>query len=62
MAPEHAAMIDDFKDQLIIVLIKRLAKKGKLSIPMAEMDDTGSNILAFSINDGVFNFELQNKI
>ncbi len=24
-APEHAAVLDDFKDQLIVILLKRLA-------------------------------------
>lgn len=60
-APEHAAVLDDFKDQLIIVLVKRLAKGGKLDIPVAEMDDTGSDLLAFAVRDGVFHFELQRK-
>ena len=40
-APEHAAMLDDFKDQLLIVLVKRLAKDGVLEVPVAEVDDTG---------------------
>jgi hypothetical protein len=45
-APLHAAVLDDFKDQLLIVLIKRLAKDGALDIPCAEIDDTGRDLLA----------------
>jgi hypothetical protein len=58
-APLHAAVVDDFKDQLLIVLIKRLGRK--VSIPVAEVDDTGGDLLAFSVVDGVFNFELRKK-
>ena len=57
----HAAVMDDFKDQLIIVLMKRLAVAGKVSIPVAETDDTGGDMLSFSVNDGVFNFQLSKK-
>lgn len=58
-APLHAAVLDDFKDQLLIVLIKRLG--GKVSIPVAEVDDTGGDLVAFSVVDRVFNFELRKK-
>ena len=57
----HADVLDDFKDQLVVVLLKRLAKNGKVSIPLPEIDDTGSDLVAFSVNDGVFNFELRKK-
>lgn len=58
----HAAMIDDMKDQLIIVLMKRLAKDGQVRVPVAELDDTGNDVLAFSISeDRVFHFELSKK-
>jgi hypothetical protein len=60
-APEHAAVLDDFKDQLLIVLMKRLAVDGKVRIPVAEVDDTGGDLLAFAIRDGVFIFELRKK-
>lgn len=60
-APLHAAVLDDFKDQLIVVLIKRLAKNGTLDIPVAEVDDTGQDLLAMAVRDGVFHFELQRK-
>lgn len=55
----HADVLDDFKDQLLIVFLKRLG--GKVSIPVAETDDTGSDLLEFSVVDGVFHFETRKK-
>lgn len=61
-APEHAQVMDDFKDQLLIVCMKRLAGKGgKVRIPVAEVDGTGRYVLAFKVVDGVFHFEVQEK-
>ena len=57
----HADVLDDFKDQLIVVLLKRLAKDGVVSIPVSEVDDTGSDIVSFNIIDRVFNFHLSKK-
>ncbi len=58
-SPEHAAVLDDFKDQLLIVFLKRLG--GTVDIPVAEVDDTGQDMLAFSVNNGVFHFETRKK-
>jgi hypothetical protein len=59
-APEHAQVMDDFKDQLLIVFLKRLG--GKVSIPVAEVDDTGQDILSFRIDENmVFHFEASKK-
>lgn len=58
-APEHAAMLDDFKDQLLIILVKRLG--GKVSIPVAEADDTGKDLLEMAVVDGVFEFKVIKK-
>jgi hypothetical protein len=63
-APEHAAVLDNFKDQLLIVLIKRLAdKNGRLDLPCAEIDDTARDLLAFSVDHDarIFHFELRKK-
>lgn len=63
-APEHVAMLDDMKDQLLIVLIKRLADKdGKLPIPVAEIDDTGRDLLSFRVDfeARIFHFHLEKK-
>jgi len=59
-APEHAAVLDDFKDQLLIALVKRLG--GVVDIPVAEVDQTGRYTLALQIVDGnSFHFVLQAK-
>lgn len=58
-APLHAAVLDELKDQLLIVFLKRLG--GKVSIPVAEVDDTGGDMLAFSVKDGVFSFAIKRK-
>ena len=50
-AREHARVLDDLKDQLLIVLLKRLVdKNGELSVPVAEIDDIGKNTLAFTVD------------
>jgi len=58
-APEHAAMLDDLKDQLLLVLVKRLGNK--VSIPITEVDDTANDLLSFNVADGKFNFYLSKK-
>ncbi len=58
-ATVHADVLDDFKEQLLIVFLKRLG--GKVSIPVAEVDDTAQDNLAFRIVDGVFHFETRKK-
>lgn len=58
-APEHAALLDDLKDQLLIVLLKRLG--GNVSIPVSEVDDTGGNVWLMNVRNGVFNFEVRKK-
>lgn len=57
----HAAVIEMLKDQLLIVLIKRLG--GKVDLPCAEVDDTAGDNLAFSVDQEtrVFHFEVWRK-
>lgn len=55
----HADVIDNFKDQLLIVLLKRLG--GKVSIPVSEVDDTGMDIVSMSVENRTFNFEVGKK-
>lgn len=60
-APLHAAVLDEMKDQLLIVLLKRLG--GTASIPVSEIDDTGMDLLAFRIDEQlVFHFALSRKL
>lgn len=61
LAPEHAALLDDFKDQLIIVLLKRLAKDGAVVIPVAEVDDTAQDLVSFQVVDRNFRFRVGKK-
>jgi hypothetical protein len=64
-APLHAAVMDDFKDQLLIVMLRRLLThtgKEAIAIPLAEVDDTGGLVLAFRVDeDKTFHFELRRK-
>lgn len=63
-APEHAAVLDNFKDQLLIVFLKRLLRgsgKSRVRIPVRETDDTGGDLLIFAVRDGDFIFELRRK-
>lgn len=55
----HADVIDNLKDQLLLVLIERLG--GKVTIPVAEVDNTGGKLLTMSITDGNFNLNLERK-
>lgn len=58
-APLHAAVIDELKDQLLIVFLKRLG--GKVTIPVAEVDDTGRNVLSMALRGSDFIFEIGRK-
>ena len=57
-SPEHAQLIDDFKDQLLIVLVQRL---GEVSISVEEVDKTGAYVLTLSLKDRVFYLEAKRK-
>ena len=58
-APIHAAVLDDFKDQLLIVLFNRLG--GKVSIPVDEVDATGQYVVEMSVVERVFHFKVRAK-
>ena len=61
----HQQMIDSMKDQLLIVLIRRLAGIGKeLRVPVSEMDNTGGVNLAMRVDyddGGTLVFEVKEK-
>lgn len=60
----HADVLDDLKDQLMIVFLKRLQAAGQsLDFPVAEIDDTGRDLLSFSVDPVTrnFHFELSRK-
>lgn len=60
-APEHAALIDNMKDQLLIVFMKRLG--GSVVMPVSEVDATGGYLFSFRIDFDKknFHFELEKK-
>lgn len=60
-APLHTALLDDFKEQLLLVLIQRLG--GSVSLPVKEVDETGGLVLAMSVDADarVFHFEVRKK-
>lgn len=51
----HADMIDNFKDQLLVALLKRIGPN--VTIPVAEVDATGDSIVSFSVNQDTKAFE-----
>ena len=60
ISPIHASAIDNLKDQLLLVFLRRLG--GKISIPSEEIDNTGSLIMTLRVDkDMVFHFELKRK-
>lgn len=60
-SPEHAAVLDDFKDQLLIVMLRRLG--GNVEIPIRECDETGGQLFMMKVDEekGMFHFELRSK-
>lgn len=63
LGPEHAVHADAIEamlQQLLIALVKRAG--GKLAVPVAEIDNTGGDMLAFRIDENrTFHFEIQRK-
>jgi hypothetical protein len=58
----HADVLDDFKDQLMIVFLKRLKAMGhNLEFPVAEVDDTGRDMVSFQVVGKTFRFEVSKK-
>lgn len=59
-SPDHAAAIDQMLPQLLIALVKRAG--GKLTVPVAEIDDTDNENLAMRLTeDRKFEFTIQRK-
>lgn len=64
LGSDHAiskdGLVDRFKDQLLIVMLKRLGG-GPLQIPIAEIDQTGSDLVTFRLDDDSFVLDLIKK-
>lgn len=59
--PEGVKALDDLKEQLIIVLVKRLG--GAVDVSLKEMDDTGSDNLMMGLTPEsmTFHFEVRSE-
>lgn len=55
----HSDAIEKMKSQLLICFVRRLG--GKVSMPVAEIDNTGGVNLIMRLVDNVFTFEVQPK-
>lgn len=61
-ADVHADVLENFKEQLLVVFLKRLKSKGdSLVFPVTEVDNTGGDMLSFKVENGAFHFELSKK-
>lgn len=58
-APEHAEVMDNFKEQLLVAMVVKAG--GKYEISVADVDATGGWVLAFKIENGKFIFEARRK-
>jgi hypothetical protein len=60
-APEHVAMIERMKTQLLIVFLKRLG--GDIRVPVAEIDNTGGDLFSFNVDPATreFHFVVSKK-
>lgn len=57
-SPIHAQVLDDLKDQLLIVLLRRLGALEKtVVLPIGEVDDTGGLLCSFRIDPEKRQFE-----
>lgn len=58
-APEHAQMMEDLRDQLLIAFVARLG--GDVVMEADEVDATGQYALAMSLSGRTFRFSLRRK-
>ena len=62
-SPEHAAAIDNFKEQFLLALVRRYGPV--VDIPVAEIDDTGGHLMLMGLIDTAagptFRFEVRKK-
>ena len=60
----HADVLDDLKDELLVVFLKRLKALGhSLEFPVQEIDDTKHDVVSFRIDPvtRTFHFEVSKK-
>lgn len=57
-----ADLMDNFKEQLVVCLLKRLQdKRGVVRVPVAEVDATGDVVIMLAIRNNEFIFEVKKK-
>lgn len=59
VAPEHAAVMEAFRDDLIIALVVKAG--GRVRIKVAEVDRMGGYVLMLAVRDGEFVLEARRK-
>lgn len=59
-APEHAQLLNDMMDQLLVALVKRCPDR-KMVMPISELDDTGGVVLMLRLSDDNKNFIFEVK-
>lgn len=55
----HAEILDNFKDQLLLTLLRRLGPD--VVIPVSEVDESGGYIVLMSVTHKQFNFTVKPK-
>lgn len=56
----HADVLDDLKDQLLVVFLKQLKKFGhSLDFPVSDIDDTGKDVVSFRVDPATRNFRFE---
>ena len=59
-SPVLERAMDTLIEQLLVVFLKRLG--GSISVPLAEVDDTGQDIMYMTIDENkTFHFEMRKK-
>lgn len=56
-SPEHAAVMENFRDQLLIALVQKLGSK--VTIPVSDIDATGGYLLLMAVNPETREFQLE---
>lgn len=60
--PQMRRLMDDMKDQLLLVLLRRLGgRNGVVTVPVAEVDDTGGYIVSMKVEHNAFVFLVEKK-
>jgi hypothetical protein len=59
-SPEHTALFNMLKEQLLIVFLKRMG--GAVEVPLEELNDTGQDLFLMRVDeDNSFHFSLTKK-